>query len=148
MNKSVGRELRSVSNMIRRRLDNSGAIKEIENMTGTHGWAIAYLFDNREHDVFQKDIEEEFRIRRSSATKLLQLMEKNGLITREAVEYDARLKKIVLTEKAVSLQQKLKNDAMRMEERMIAGIPAEKLQSFFETLDMIKNNIDNEVGCK
>lgn len=148
MDRLVGKELRSLSNMIRRQLDNSSAVREIENMTGTHGWAIGYLFDNRERDVFQRDIEEEFHIRRSSATKLLQLMEKNGLITREAVDYDARLKKIVLTEKALSLHEKLKNAAVSVEEKFVRGIPDEQLSIFFETLDTIKNNIENEVGKK
>ena len=34
----------------------------------------------------------------------LSLMEENGMITRESVPYDARLKKIVLTEKALNIQ--------------------------------------------
>ena len=34
--------------------------------------------------VYQKDIEEEFQIRKSTATGMLQLLEKNGFIVRES----------------------------------------------------------------
>ena len=48
--------------------------------------------------TFPKDIEKEFSINRSTTSEMLKLMCKNGMITREEVDYDARLKKIVLTE--------------------------------------------------
>ena len=50
--------------------------------------------------IIRKDIEEEFQIRKSTVTGILQLMEKNGFIYRESVEKDARLKRIVPTKKA------------------------------------------------
>ena len=40
--------------------------------------------------VYQKDIEEEFQIRKSTATGMLQLLEKNGFIVRESEKKDAR----------------------------------------------------------
>ena len=61
------------------------------------GWIIGYLYQNRDKEVFQRDIQEQFSIRRSTVTGILQLMEKNGLITRSSVERDARLKKLELT---------------------------------------------------
>ena len=54
-----------------------------------------------EVDLRQKDFEQQFNIRRSTASNILALIEKNGLIQRESVPYDARLKKIVLTDKAI-----------------------------------------------
>ena len=50
-------------------------------------------------DVYQRDIEQWFNIRRSSVTALLQGMEQDGFITRCAVEKDARLKRLVATDK-------------------------------------------------
>ena len=47
------------------------------------GWIIDYIYDRGNDPVFQRDIEKEFTIRRSTATELLKLMEKNGLITRQ-----------------------------------------------------------------
>ena len=44
-----------------------------------HGYLIRYLYENRERDVFQRDLEKKFSISRSAVTATLQLMEKNGL---------------------------------------------------------------------
>ena len=74
--------------------------------TGCHSFALRFFAENADRDIFQKDFEEEFSIRRSTATKILQLMEKNGLIERQKVESDARLKKIVLTNKALDIHKK------------------------------------------
>ncbi len=38
---------------------------------------------NEGKEIFQKDIEAEFNIRRSTATGILKLMEKNGFINRQ-----------------------------------------------------------------
>ena len=70
-------------------------------------WVIGYLSEHEGKDVFQRDLEEEFSVRRSTATGILQLMEKNELITREPVSHDARLKKLVLTPKAIEIQKRL-----------------------------------------
>ena len=110
--KRVCFELKVVSNLIKRHINNSECIRSIENITGTHAWALGYLYKNRDKDVFQRDIEEKFSVRRSTVTNILQLMEKNGVIKREPVEHDARLKKIVLTQKGIDahlmLEQELK----------------------------------------
>lgn len=62
------------------------------------------LLETLHREIYQKDIEEEFQIRKSTVTGILQLMEKNGFIYRENVEKDARLKRIVPTKKAEALR--------------------------------------------
>jgi len=104
-NRTVGFELRTASNLIKRRVLHFAKMHSNESITGTHGWAIGYFYERRNRDIFQRDFEEEFFIRRSTATKILQLMERNGLITRQAVDYDARMKKIQLTQKALDAHE-------------------------------------------
>ena len=99
----IGFEIKQTSKMIHRYINKLAAVEHANEMTGTHAWILRYLWENRNREIFQKDIEKRFDINRSSATGLLKLMEKNGLITREPVPYDARLKRIVMTEKAISL---------------------------------------------
>ena len=74
-------------------------------MTMMHGWIIRYLYENREQDIFQKDIEQRFAVGRSTVTNLIQLMEKKGFVKRESVKQDARLKKVILTEKGIASQE-------------------------------------------
>jgi len=66
---------------------------------------IAIATENQE--IYQKDIEDEFAIRPSSATGLLQALEQQGLIHREAVSEDGRLKRIVLSSKGRGIQPKI-----------------------------------------
>lgn len=62
------------------------------------------LLETMHKDLYQKDIEEEFQIRKSTVTGYVQLMEKNGYLTRESVKGDARKKRLVPTEKAEGLR--------------------------------------------
>lgn len=138
----IGFEIRTLSNLIKRYVDNIAAKKYVDNITGMHSWVIGFLYHNRDRDVFQKDLEEEFSIRRSTATVILQLMEKNGLITRCKVAYDARLKKLQLTPKAMETQEMIIKEIEQLETRMTQGIPAEEMAAFFHTLEKIKKNIE------
>ena len=72
--------------------------------TGMQGWIIGFLHRNEDRDMFQRDVEAEFNIRRSTATGILQLMEKTAS-SAGAVAYDARLKKLVLTPKALAVHE-------------------------------------------
>ena len=74
--KHIGKELNIISNKIRRRIDNEVAKYGI---TGVQGKIIGFVYcESKKRDVFQKDIEEDLKIRSSSVTSVLQLMEKNG----------------------------------------------------------------------
>lgn len=91
-------QIRRVNNLIQRLQNQIGRSNGIEDVTAMHGWILKYLQLHEGQDVYQRDIEREFSITRSTVTNILQLMEKKGYIRREAVEHDARLKRLVLTE--------------------------------------------------
>ena len=128
--------------MIKRYMDSAAIKNYVDEMTGTHGWALGYFCRNRDRDIFQKDFEKHFDIRRSTASSILSLMEKNGLITRESVESDARLKKIVLTRKALEIHLKVEQAFDKMESDISEGISDEEMENFLKTVDKIKNNIE------
>ena len=146
MKTRIGFEIGRTSRLIRRRLDSSATKSYIDNLTGTHGRAIGYFWHNRHRDIFQKDFEQEFGIRRSTASSMLSLMEKNGLITRQSVPYDARLKKIVLTDKAVEIQNFVNKNLDEFEEGISRGISNEELEVFFGVLEKIRENLNNPDG--
>lgn len=81
------------------------------------------LLETLHGHVYQKDIEEEFQIRKSTVTGILQLMEKNGFIYRESVQQDARLKRIVPTKKAEALRPSILEHIRRTEACLTEGIP-------------------------
>ncbi|HIU83172.1 MAG TPA: MarR family transcriptional regulator [Candidatus Faecicola pullistercoris] len=139
--KRIGFELKKITTRMKRILDLQCADSR-EPITGVQGWIVAYVCNNPDRDVFQRDIEEMFRIRRSTATGILNGMQAAGLIFRRAVDYDARLKKIVPTEKAVILHGKAKKALDEFESNLKKNIPEDKLAVFFEVLARIGRNLD------
>ena len=141
-NRQLGFEIHKTSRIIKRYADSDATKSYVDKMTGTHGWAVGYFYRNRDKDVFQRDFEQEFNIRRSTASTILSLMEKNGLITRESVPYDARLKKIVLTQKALDVHAVVLKAVESFEKTMKKNISDQELEVFFSVLDKINSNME------
>ena len=87
--------------------------------------------------VFQRDIEEIFRIKKSSVTSVLQTLEKKGLITRENVPEDARVKKLVLTEEARRMQVCTYHTLGNMEKEMRSLFTDEEFEQFLDYMNRI-----------
>lgn len=141
--KTIGYEVKSLSNLIKRYLHETTKGSGLEDLTAMQGWIIAYLYHHRnEHEIFQRDLEKNFNVRRSTITGVLQLMERKGLITREPVEYDARLKSLKLTPKAISLHEMVMERFMEVEKRLRQGLSEEEVAAFFSIIKKIKGNIE------
>ena len=137
----VGFEIRAAHNLMKRYAKSSDNHKDTKDLTDMQRRVIGYLSEHEDKDIFQKDLEEEFSVRRSTATGILQLMEKNGLITREPVSYDARLKKIVLTEKAIVIRNIIRKQIEEHEKKLKRGISDEELEVFFNVMKKIRKNL-------
>lgn len=142
MKQNLGFCIRHVSHLIKRIADRSPAKRQMEPVTGMHGWVIGYLYDHRHEDTFQRDLEQVFQMRRSTASGILQLMEKNELITRESVKQDARLKKLVLTQKALDLHENFGQDLQRIDSRMIENVDPDDLATFQRVLKQLTQNLE------
>lgn len=135
-NKDAAKQIGRLSNKLRRKLNMLSSKKEF---SGSQGRTLHFLLAQTD-DIFQKDIEEEYGIRPSTATELLKQMEQNGLITREPAAYDNRLKKIVLTDKALIYQKQVKEDLSELEKKLTQNISASDLTVFLKvTEQMIRN---------
>ena len=118
-------QVRRVNNLIFRKINQFRRENEVEDVTPMHEWILSYLFWHRDEPVYQRDIEREFSITRSTVTNILQLMERKGYITRQSVEQDARLKQLVLTEKGRQYHE----DTMRafhQTDEYVAGLLTEE----------------------
>ena len=98
-------QIRRVDNLIFRKINQFARENGVEQATPMHGWIIGYLYRHRDTPVFQRDIEREFSITRSTVTNILQLMERKGYIERRSVPQDARLKQLVLTEEGIRFHE-------------------------------------------
>ena len=73
----VGRLINTLSHQLKRQM----CIQEGEDSLTTNMQRLVLhyiLFQSPERDIYQKDVEKEFQIRRSTATGTLQILEKNG----------------------------------------------------------------------
>lgn len=136
--RAISFEIRMLSNMIKRRLDEGTAEEGDYGLTGMQGWVIGYIRTNDGREIFQRDLEKAFNIRRASVTSVLKLMERNELIVREPVAYDARLKKITLTPKARNLHEMYVQRFMDFEKLLRQGLTEEELVAFFEISEKLK----------
>lgn len=88
-------------------------------------------------DVFQRDIEEAFRIKRSSVTSVLQTLEKKELIVRQSIPEDARVKKLVLTQKAIKMQSSTYHIIGEMEQDVRSIFTEQEFEQFLDYMSRI-----------
>lgn len=141
--KHIGREIIKTANQLRRRIDNSDEVKKLRNITGSNGYIIGYIASHPDKDIFQKNIEEEFSLTRSTVSKVLKLMEEKGLIRRESVDNDARLKKLVLTEKSLEIHKRMSESHALLEERITRGFTEDEKQTLLDLLCRINRNLED-----
>lgn len=143
--REIGFELNLMHKLIRRNLNTRFAEHGLEELGGVQGPMIGYLYDNEDkQDVFQRDIEKWFNIRRSTATVTLQNMEQKGLIVRVPVPEDKRLKKIVLTEKAKKCHLQVKKQIEQFHKELEEGISPQEKEQFLAVMDRIKENLEKK----
>ena len=142
--KNIGFNVRRLSNYIRRDIEKSSASGKIILPKGVNGWAIHYFYDNREKQIFQRDFEERFSIRRSTASNILKAMEQNGFIQRVSVQNDARLKQIILTDKAVKIHEEIMRDIDRREALLRKGFTEAEIEQFLGMIDRLIENLEDE----
>ena len=135
--KHIGMEIRILANMISRCLNEIGFSKEHNNLTGPQGLVLGYLCKHQNKDIFQKDIEITFNIRRSSATRLLQCLESNGYIERVNVGYDARL-----TNKAYEFSNTLEAHIQKLEKILVKDLDEQEINDFIRLMSKIKKNLE------
>ena len=138
----INTELRILSRNINNYFINYGNRKKLDKMTGSGGWIISYIAENYNRDVFQRDLEKEFDITRSTASKNVDLLVENGFIKREPVDYDARLKKLVLTEKAREVFKIMRSDRAVLEDQMLKGFSEEEKKQLRVFLKRLSSNLE------
>jgi DNA-binding MarR family transcriptional regulator len=117
----------------------------VDTITAVHGWMISYLYFHEDQEIYQKDLEKEFHLAKSSITAILQTMEKNGFIERIPVERDARLKKIVLTEEGRQYHDKIRQSIEEVEMLVREGFDDEEMEKMIQMLAIMQERLRKEV---
>ena len=144
MEKDCGAWINLLSHKVKKRLN--GILQDLD-ITAVQSRVIYYILVHcQEGPVFQRDIESVFGLSRSTATGILQLLEKNGIIRKESVANDARLKSLVPTQHAVELNAQV-YACLRETDRMLTrGLSGGQLQLFKETAAQMLQNLEDWDG--
>lgn len=138
----IGLHINKLSRIISRKVDAAVFNAIDDNITVSQAYVIDFITDNTDRDIFQKDLELEFGLKRSSVSLMLNNMEKSDLIKRVPVPEDARLKKIVLTEKAVEISKKISVAIDSVESRVSESLSEDEVHLFLNMLNKIRTDIE------
>ncbi len=137
----IGFEIRSLDRMIGRQSERITQDHLEGNIPAQGGWIIGFLYRHSDQPIYQKDIEHKFCMPPSTVTKILKELEKNGYITRTAVENDARLKRLILTEKGKELHTGIMHTIHeKIDDQLTAGLTETDLVHLYEMIDTMKRN--------
>lgn len=144
MHNHIGHSLIGTANMIRR--SNFGeSCGSRPNLTAMQNFFLGILYMNEKKGkaTYQKDLEAEFSIRRSTASGILSLMEENQLIERTPSPRDARFKSLSLTEKSREICEHREKEIEVYEQKLTAGFSEEEISSLLSMLKRIRKNVEN-----
>lgn len=132
-------------NYISRKLSmDNRALFEEYGINHTQFQVLIYLNFSEEHGekVCQKSIENEIKMRASSVSTMLAILEKNSFIERYVDENDARTKFITLTDKGREICNKSKHIIDKCDERISSILTEDEINSLKSILAKIIENID------
>ena len=142
-NEDIGFFVKKISNHIEREMYNKYKNYSLKDITLMNIMIINFLATvDKDKEVFQKDIEEEFYINKATASKMLSLMEEKSLIERVPLENDGRLKKIVVLEKGESLKIVGKEIINNLENKLKKDITQEELDIFKKVCRLLIKNME------
>lgn len=144
--KGIAFILRMLHNQIKMTIHKSLPKAEKAPRTQLQGGILGYLYHHQDQPVYQRDIEKEFRISRATATNTLQVMEREELIVRKALDKDGRLKRIQMTETAYRDHRRLEEHMQMTERRMLEGMTEEEVSQLRRLLGIMQRNLEEMTG--
>lgn len=146
--KHIGYIVRTLANKFTTYLVTYETLQGYDEVTAMHGWILAYLYDNSDKNIYQKDIEANFDMCRSTTTGVLKSMEQHGYIVRESDKNDARLKKLTLTPLGKETHSKITNDLDYLDEIIKNNITKDELETFIKVVSIFEKNIEDNIKFK
>ena len=143
-------ELQILAHMMKRYLDSLVEADKLpvpdtgKGLSGANMFIMRYLYENRDREVYQKELEEQMNVRRSTISKFIQILENKGLIRREQAEHDARVKRITLSVQSQHNMEMFWENIEQMQRRLTGGFTDEELEQFLYLIRKAKKNFEQE----
>ena len=100
-----------------------------------------YVKKNEDREVFQKDIERDENLNKSTVSMILSNLEKEKFLERRSMQRDARLKRIVLTEKGQETYKLLNQSLREIDNAFTEGLSSEEQETFLTLLSKVRDNM-------
>ena len=123
--------------MVDERLSNERVYNCVPRGALSAAWILEYIYVNPNRSIYQKSIETNFCIARSSASKMLVMLEKMNLIERQRVSHDARLKKLVLTETGKVAAEEIHAESEKIENDILNSVAPSEARYFLALLEKL-----------
>lgn len=104
------------------------------------------LLETAKRSIYQVDIEKEFGLRPPTVTETLKSLEKKDLIRRIPDENDGRKKKIIITEKTLSMDDGVKGQVEKSEKVLLQGIKKEEQEQFMKIAGKMLHNLESNIN--
>ncbi|MEM1485050.1 MarR family transcriptional regulator [Oscillospiraceae bacterium PP1C4] len=111
--------------------------KRLESYDVTRVQWTAMYYVSKDELITQKKLSEKMSLRESTIVRLIDRMEKDGLLERVNSQQDKRVHNLVLTSKGDALNQKLTAVANQFKNDAIANISQEDLSTFKAVLEQM-----------
>ena len=105
---------------------------------------LAYLVENEEIEITQKDIERAIHRSRATVSGILDTLEKKGMIIRSISKKDKRKKIITLCPRVLKSFQSARQSFEYAEKILIRDIPSEDLEVFDSVIEKMIENLKKE----
>lgn len=136
---NIGLYLRIISKEIKQLVD-----KKLDNdLTNIQIGILCYINKAPKKQIYQKDIEQFLKVRRSTTTEILSTMERKKLIKRVEEQTDKRKKIITLTKEGKNKVKKFQEIITEINNNLLNDITKEQQKNLQNSLEQIRKNIKN-----
>ena len=137
----IGFYVRELGNALKKRRESDDSCFGDMNPTMMQRWVLGYLAHHTDHDIYQKELEDNLNIGKSTLSEILHTMEKDGLVERVS---SGRCKKIEMTERSLQIDKAIMQQIERTEEKLREGLSEEETADFIRIIKKMIENVKED----
>ena len=111
-----------------------------------HAQIVTLLFIARNEGMSQLELSEYLHLDKSSITSQLKILERNGYISRQTSEHDARMHQLNITEKTREILEPMKTVFSSWTETLLGGFSESERKEAFNYLERMRDNVNRKLG--
>lgn len=142
MHTAFGLKIKHLNNLITKKTYALFTNDEYPFISHSSFLVIDYLYENREHEVTQKDIEKALVINRATTSKMLLHLEQKGFISRVNSTEDARRKNVVLTKQGYDFRIHNLMKAQELNQFFSGVLSEEDFTAFDQLYEKLRNALE------